>query len=62
MCQIIAGAAVEPHLGAVLAGDNPEAVVLDLRAARAAQMAALGLWSGDRGRWSQSGGHADATT
>jgi hypothetical protein len=24
MCQIIAGAAVEPHLGAVLAGDNPE--------------------------------------
>jgi hypothetical protein len=50
MCQIIAGAAVEPHLGAVLAGDNPEAVVLDLRAARAAQMAALGLWSGDRGR------------
>jgi hypothetical protein len=34
MCQIIAGAAVEPHLGAVLAGDNPEAVVLDLRASQ----------------------------
>jgi hypothetical protein len=26
---VIAGPAVEPHLGAVLTGDDPEAVVLD---------------------------------
>jgi hypothetical protein len=28
--QVIAGAAVEPHALAILAGDNPEAIVLDL--------------------------------
>jgi hypothetical protein len=29
-CEVIAGTAVEPHIGAVLAGDNSKAVVLDL--------------------------------
>jgi len=30
ICEIIAGAAVEPHLCALLAGDDPKAVMLDL--------------------------------
>jgi hypothetical protein len=29
LCQVIAGTAVEPHLGAVLAGDHAETVMLD---------------------------------
>jgi hypothetical protein len=29
MCEIIAGAAVEPNTRSVLAGDNPKTIVLD---------------------------------
>jgi hypothetical protein len=29
VCQVVTGAAVEPHFHAVLAGDHPKAVVLD---------------------------------
>jgi hypothetical protein len=29
ICQVIAGPAVEPHLGAVLPGDHPKTVMLD---------------------------------
>jgi hypothetical protein len=29
ICQVIAGPAVEPHLGAVLPGDHPKSVMLD---------------------------------
>jgi hypothetical protein len=50
MCQIIAGAAVEPHLGAVLAGDNPEAVVLDLRASQGGPDGGFGALVGRQGR------------
>ena len=30
MSEVIAGTAVEPHLCALLAGDDPKAIVLDL--------------------------------
>jgi hypothetical protein len=30
MCEVIAGAAVEPHARSVLPGNNPKPIVLDL--------------------------------
>jgi hypothetical protein len=41
--QVIAGTAVEPHLGAVLAGDNPETVMLYLVQPSLARWRALGF-------------------
>src|SRR5262245_15249950 len=41
--QVIAGAAVEPHLGAVLAGDDPEAVVLDFMQPQLARRRLMGF-------------------
>src|SRR5262245_8898741 len=51
--QVIAGAAVEPHLGAVLTSDDAEAVMFEFHAATARLRAALGLWSEGRAGRSQ---------
>jgi len=54
VCEVIAGAAVEPHAVAVLAGDDAEAVVLDLvQPTNHHQRVALELWSEDRAERSQ---------
>jgi hypothetical protein len=43
--QIVARSAIQPHPFAVLACDNPEAIKLDFRAARARRKAAFCLCS-----------------
>jgi hypothetical protein len=44
--EIIAGTAVEPHLGTVLAGNNPKTIVLDLVQPLAARRQFIGLRRG----------------
>jgi hypothetical protein len=54
--QAIAGAAVEPHLVAVLAGDDAEAIVLDLMEPCVPGWGGAAFWSGDTAGRSQAGG------
>jgi hypothetical protein len=51
--EIIARAAVELHLGTVLAGDDPKAVVLDLVQPFAPRRQLIGF--GRKARWNEPG-------
>jgi hypothetical protein len=48
--EVVAGTAVEPHLRAVLAGNDAEAVVLDFVQPFGRRMAAYRFWLGDTAR------------